>query len=172
MGANIRGDVIEVIGANLQAQLSLRVDVLENIPVPESAYNADRNQYNALEILKKMQNMHRLEKEKVLGVVNVDIFIPILTHVFGEAQLGQSCAVISLWRISRNNDGSNSPLPLYFERAAKLAVHELVHTFNIKHCQDEDCIMKYLPNLKALDDQDLIFCKYCSLDLEEHILGG
>jgi archaemetzincin len=172
MGDNIREEIIKIIAGNLQAQLGLPVDVLPIAPIPDSAYNPKRGQYNALTLLKEMQKSNRPSDSKLLGIVNVDIFIPILTHVFGEAQLDQACAVISLWRLENNNDGSKASPSDFFERSAKLAVHELAHTFNIRHCREENCIMKYMPTIEALDAQDLILCRYCSLDLEEKLTGN
>ena len=99
----------------------------------------------------------------------INLFIPILTYVFGEALLDDSCAVMSLWRLVSNSDGTRAPLSLFYERAAKLAVHELAHTFNLSHCDQEDCVMRYLPDLETLDRQDLILCHYCKLFLEDRI---
>ena len=169
IGDDIGPDILEIIAANIQTNLSLPVDVLDSIPLPSEPYSPQRGQYNALAFLKILQSMKRSDGAKLLGVVKVDLFIPIFTYVFGEAQLGQSCAVISLWRLWRMNDGSRSSLPLYFERAAKLAVHELAHTFNLSHCDNANCILKYMPDLDTLDAQDLLFCHYCDLDLKESI---
>lgn len=171
LGEEIENDVIEIIASNLQVHFSLPVTVLAGLPLPRKTFNSQRNQYNALDILKFMQSRNLSSSAKILGVANVDLFIPIFTYVFGEAQLEQSCALVSLWRLSRNRDGSSAPLPLFLERAAKLAVHELAHTFNLPHCKEEDCIMKFLPDLQAVDEQDLILCRYCSIFLEDKIQG-
>jgi archaemetzincin len=115
--------------------------------------------------------MKELDGIKVLGVVNVDLFVPILSYVFGEAQLGKSCAVVSVKRIQYRKDGSKAPFSLYLERAAKLAVHEVAHTFALTHCRETDCIMKYLPDLDTLDAQEIILCRYCTLELSELTKG-
>ncbi|MBF0552446.1 MAG: hypothetical protein HQK60_18185 [Deltaproteobacteria bacterium] len=169
LGEEIGKDVIEIIAANLQVNFSLPAAIMAPQPLPDETYNAHRDQYNALSILKFIQSLPPPPEAKLLAVVNADLFIPILTHVFGEAQLDQAGAVVSLWRISRVNDGGAAPLPLFYERAAKLAVHELAHTFNLSHCLEPNCLLNYLPDLDSLDAQPLIFCRYCQMFLEEKI---
>ncbi len=167
LGNDIEEDVLTIIAANLQALFSLPVDVLSAASLPESAYHPVRRQYNAISILRDLRAGNDSNDVRLLGVVNVDLFIPILTYVFGEAQMEQSCAVVSLQRIRYRKDGANAPLSLYLERAAKLAVHEVAHTFGLPHCTEADCIMKFLPDLDALDDQPLVLCRYCALEISE-----
>ena len=169
LGPDQEEDVFGIIAANLQGQLSLPVDILPPSPLPESAYDPLRDQYNALDILRHMKSLDTWGNSKVLGVVTVDLFIPILTYVLGEAQLGNACAVISLKRIRILKNGDMAPLSLYFQRAAKLAVHELLHTFNLMHCKENTCILNYLGDLDSLDARELVMCRYCESVLAEEI---
>jgi len=169
LGEDIGSDVLEIIAANIQAQLSLPVNILPAGPLPEQAYHPARRQFNALAVLEHLRQTPVPDQTKVLGVMKADLFIPILTYVFGEAQLGNRCALVSLYRLQHMRDGSPAPLPLFFQRAAKLGVHELLHTFNIIHCDQEDCIMRFIQDLDAVDAQDLVLCRYCSAFLAEHL---
>jgi archaemetzincin len=92
----------------------------------------------------------------------VDLFIPILSYVFGEARQGGRCALVSTWRLKKNRDGTRAPLPLLMERAGKVALHELGHLYNLFHCMDERCLMYFSGGLEDLDSAPLYFCRYCA----------
>jgi archaemetzincin len=104
---------------------------------------------------------------KIIGVLDVDIFVPILNHVFGEARQGGRCALVSVYRLKRNSDGSTPPLSLILERGAKVAMHELGHLFDLHHCMDRKCLMHFSGGLEDLDEAPLYFCRYCSVFLRD-----
>jgi archaemetzincin len=163
----VGGDaVVRIIAANLQALFHLPVDLLPDLTGPDYALNGRRQQYNALLILKRLAESRRAH-HRLLGVVNVDLFIPVLTHVFGEAQLGGRAAVVSLYRLREQQDGGRVPLDSLYERAAKVAVHELAHTFALAHCQQPECVMRASHGLGDLDGTPLFFCEYCKAFLAE-----
>jgi len=51
-------------------------------------------------------------------------------------------------------------------RILKEAIHELGHTFGLKHC-DNQCIMRFSNHLGETDDKPPNFCKTCSNQLKE-----
>jgi archaemetzincin len=104
---------------------------------------------------------------KVLGVLNVDLFIPIFTHVFGEAREGGRCALLSLYRLRKDLEGSGSQVDRILERAAKVALHELAHLFKVPHCRDPECLMHFSMNLNDLDSTPLTFCRYCKAAMDD-----
>jgi len=55
---------------------------------PLFAYHRERQQCHSSEILQAMQNRLQPDSWRMLGVAEVDLYIPILTFVFGEAQRG------------------------------------------------------------------------------------
>jgi archaemetzincin len=163
----VGGDaVVRIIAANIQALFHLPVDLLPDLTGPDYALNGRRQQYNALLILKRLAESRRAH-HRLLGVVNVDLFIPVLTHVFGEAQLGGRAAVVSLYRLREQQDGGRVHLDALYERAAKVAVHELAHTFALAHCEQPECIMRASYGLGDLDGTPLFFCDYCGAFLAE-----
>ena len=169
VGDSIGRDILEIIAANIQAHLAMPAEIVPAVPLPPHTFDLKRNQINALTLLKDLRERNFPARARVLAVVSIDLFIPIFTFVFGEAQLEEPYATISLCRMRRNTDGSPASQSLFYERSAKIAVHEVAHTFNMNHCQDPDCLMKYMPDLDAIDGQDLIFCAYCSRDLKSKI---
>ena len=155
------------IAAHIIGYLDLDVDILPALEHPEYAQDQKRLQYNAGVILKAMESEPFQDHAKVIGVLDVDLFVPILTHVFGEAKQGGRCALVSLYRLKKNADGSTAPLSLQLERAAKVALHELGHLFDLHHCMDERCLMHFSGGLEDLDMTPLYFCRYCSVFLRD-----
>ena len=114
------------------------------------AHDEGRDQYHSTAILERLFEAAPVSAEKVLAVTKEDLFIPILTHVYGEAQLGGKSSIISTCRL-------NEALPpirtgdLFLKRVLKEAVHELGHTFKLLHCKDKTCIMHYCRSIQDVD---------------------
>jgi archaemetzincin len=106
---------------------------------------------------------------RILAVTDVDLCSPILTFVFGQAELGLSLAIISDFRLKHLEEGGAAPEGVYYERLAKIALHELAHTFSLYHCETPKCLMRYSPGLRHLDDLDLFFCERCSFALRQQL---
>ena len=62
---------------------------------PAFAYHPERKQYHSTEILQAMSKRLTRASWRVLAVTEVDLYVPILTFVFGEAVLGGRSAVVS-----------------------------------------------------------------------------
>jgi archaemetzincin len=163
----VRADVLEVIAANLQAFFQVPTEVFPDQPIPDEAYNSHRGQNNCYPILKFLGKSKPDHAIKIIGVTEVDLFIPILTYVFGEAELGGSAAVISTYRLARGKDLEPVPSKRLFERAAKIAVHEMAHTFRLQHCKENRCIMSSFPVLSHIDEKPIYFCRYCITFLKD-----
>ncbi len=98
---------------------------------------------------------------KALGIVNVDLYVPGLNFVFGEADTSSEVAIISLWRLSPQHYGLPPNRELLLERAVKEAVHELGHTYGLGRCQDAKCIMYFSNSLVDTDRKQAAFCPKC-----------
>jgi archaemetzincin len=99
---------------------------------------------------------------RLLAVTSVDLYVPVLTFVFGEAQLTGSCAVVSLHRLREEFYGLPPREDLMRERLVKEAVHELGHTFGLRHCDDWRCVMTSSHAVERLDVKSAEFCFLCS----------
>ncbi|MCP4683584.1 MAG: zinc metallopeptidase, partial [Desulfobacterales bacterium] len=133
---NIPEITSKAIAAHILGYMNLDVDILPPLEDPAYALDKTRLQYNAGTILKALEDASFHDYAKVIAVLDVDLFVPILTHVFGEAKQGGKYALVSLYRLKKNLDGSIPPTPLLLERAAKVALHELSHLFDLHHCMD------------------------------------
>ena len=160
------GDVPElapkVIAAHIMGYLKLPADVLTPVELPSGAFDQLHQQYDAAKILRYFESVHDDNYDKVISVFNVDLFIPTFAYVFGEALQGGKHALVSLFRLSRGKQDCDPPSAILCERAAKVAMHELGHLYNLAHCEEENCLMHYAGGLKDLDNIPLYFCRYCS----------
>ena len=104
----------------------------------------------------------------MLAIVQVDPFIPILTHVYGEAQRGGVACLVSTFRLNEGQSGMNIS-PKYIDRIVKESIHELGHTFNLRHCPEHTCIMHYCRNEEDVDRKSDHLCRYCIIMLEDEI---
>ena len=167
------GEVPEIalheIATHIKSHLYLHSVILPPIKHPSYAYDERRMQYNAATILKELESMSFQNYDKIIGVLNVDLFIPVFTHVLGEAQEGGKYALASIYRLRRDLDTSSSSTKQIIERVTKIALHEIGHLYNIAHCMNEKCLMHFSGSLQDLDKITLNFCNYCSEYLENTI---
>jgi archaemetzincin len=134
---------------------------------PSFAYDPRRLQFNAAHIIQSLEETASPEYGKILGVLSVDLFLPVFTHVFGEAREGGKCAVVSLCRLKKGIEGLDVSMDVVMERAVKVALHELAHLFNVSHCMNRSCLMHFSMNLQELDEMPIEFCSYCRAYLKE-----
>ncbi|MBU8911875.1 MAG: archaemetzincin family Zn-dependent metalloprotease [Desulfobacterales bacterium] len=131
------------------------------------AYDATRNQYHSTIILEKLAKNAPDGCIKIIAVTKEDLFIPILTHVYGEAQLGGKACIISIARLVAGLEVEIADKGC--KRIVKEAIHELGHTFDLRHCEDEMCIMHYCRRLDDVDRKSSQFCRYCNIFLADNI---
>ena len=98
---------------------------------------------------------------RLLGVTDRDLYIPILTFVFGEAQMGGSSAIVSYHRLRQEFYGLPPDLDLLANRLLIESVHELGHTLRLTHCDDFRCAMASSHAVEWIDIKDSGFCEDC-----------
>lgn len=149
--------------------LSLPVRILPLYPCPPHALHVVRNQYHSTQLLEYLLKEDLFEKPfRILGITAVDLYIPIFTFVFGEAQLDGRAAIISTFRPGGGAGEVKPPSSLVLSRLFKLSLHELGHTFSLPHCRQADCLMRFAANLEKLDQINLRFCEYCQILLNDY----
>jgi archaemetzincin len=132
------------------------------------ALDQNRNQYHSTLILEQLAANRPAHAIRVIAIAQVDLFIPILTHVYGEAQLGGTACIVSTYRLNEGRGGSNISQK-YIDRIVKEAVHELGHTFKLRHCPEHSCIMHYCRNEEDVDRKSDQLCRYCQVMLADEI---
>lgn len=145
--------VEEILGVYCKV-LPVRLD-------PELAFHRERQQYHSSEILRRMQSFVTPDAWRVLGVATVDLYIPILTFVFGEAQMGGPCAVLSTHRLRQEFYGLPADSKLLGQRLLKEAIHEVGHTLKLTHCEDYRCVMASSHAVEWIDLKGGVLCGAC-----------
>jgi archaemetzincin len=129
-------------------------------------YDSARRQYNGNALLKQVNSMSFPETDKTLGIFNVDLFVPILTFIFGQAFLGGQTGVASLYRLSNERYGMAHDEQLMLERFKKEAIHELGHTLGLIHCLEPTCVMRSSTYVEDIDQKSMHLCHNCRSELQ------
>jgi archaemetzincin len=124
-------------------------------------YSTDRNQYHSTLLLGHLLKNLPEQGEKIIGITDVDIYIPILTFLFGEAQLNGRGAVVSTYRLNTKFYGLPRNDQLLYDRTLKEILHELGHTFGLIHCADFECVMNSSTYVENIDLKRASFCQSC-----------
>ena len=132
----------------------------EPISLPKGSWHEDRGQYLASSILAVLSPPAH-SGDRVLGMVDVDIFAPELNFVFGQADVAGMRALISLRRLRQEFYGLPPDEDLFHQRVVKEAVHELGHTYGLSHCPDPICVMHFSNSLPDTDLKGRKFCPTC-----------
>ena len=160
--------ILDVIAAHIVEYMNLEVRFMPDMAVPIQAWQQSRQQYDAGRVLRCIDGRTRGDVEKLLGVLAVDLFIPIFTHVFGSARQGADCGIVSIYRLADHPQERAAPTPRLLERSAKVAMHEIGHLYNLVHCEDNHCLMHFSGNVEELDQLPVFFCRYCLSFLKQH----
>lgn len=161
-------DIYQPVMRRVDQVFGFRVEKQPLLQDLEFALDEERGQYHSTLILNKLSETAPSHTVKVLAITRVDLFIPILTHVYGEAQLGGKACIISTYRLDERAPFAGREVPLH-ERVVKEAVHELGHTFKLRHCRDRSCIMHYCRSIADVDRKSDQFCRYCKTLLNDEL---
>jgi archaemetzincin len=123
------------------------------------AHDPERKQYLSSRLLAALGKAER--GERVVGVADVDLYVPRLNFVFGEADVVSGTAIVSLFRLRQEYYGLAPDEAIFLERATKEIVHELGHTFGLGHCADNKCVMHFSNSLADTDLKRAHFCNMC-----------
>jgi len=162
---NVDLNVLERVRENLnlafpESECKIISDVLV---LPSEAFDESRRQYRSDIILGLVKNYayktHAFDR--VLGVIDVDVYVPGLNFVFGEAECPGKAAIISLWRLRPEFYGGSPNFEVFADRSTKEAVHELGHTLGLAHCANPFCVMYFSNSIFETDRKKSLFCNKC-----------
>ena len=170
---------LEPVDSDVIYKVSLRLNELfrlfffsvshRHLEVPSHAFNEKRGQYNSSAILDELARLYNRgffgDYQRVVGLADVDAYVLGLNFVFGEALLGGPVAVVYLARLRPEFYGKLPNRELFLERACKEVVHELGHTFGLRHCPNSKCVMHFSNSILDTDFKDLFFCLRCQAAL-------
>lgn len=165
---NIDACNYQLLGQEIRRTFGFQTEIKSLLQNVNFAYDLTRDQYHSTVILEKLASTLPSQAIKVIAITNEDLFIPILTHVYGEAQIAGKACIISTFRLQEGISLAN--IAKEFEnRIVKEVLHELGHTFNLRHCNDKACIMHYCRSIKDVDRKSDQLCRYCKILLEDEL---
>jgi len=159
-----------VLLQNLVNELSKRftskihiVDLKINL---DDFFSVDRKQYFSTQIIAEAIKLTDKFNGKIILLTDVDIFVPVLTFIFGEAQLNGKHSILSVCRLHEEFYSGITNEKLLLERTIKEALHELGHCYGLRHCVDWDCVMHSSPGIEEVDIKGNTFCRNCVSQIE------
>ena len=132
---------------------------------PQYAFNKDRNQYHATPILRRLAPQRLGDQLGVLGVAEVDLFIPDAPFVFSETDRGSRTAIVSIARMRPELSGRPPNNDLVRARARAEAVHAAGLLVGLSHCEDLRCVMFLALSAADVDRKGMSLCHECRAEL-------
>lgn len=149
----------------LERELSMTCETGPRLAYPSYAYNLRREQYLSSSILRRLGELQLPKADRILGVVDLDLYVPELNFVFGQASMNGKEAIIALPCLRQSFYGLPEDRDLFRQRVVKEAVHELGHTLGLGHCPDNGCVMHFSNSLRDTDIKGQSFCRRCQAQL-------
>ena len=158
--------ILDRLTERLEQTFGCPVETVHEYYNLDLAYIPQRQQYLAATLLSQLKEAGAAKGEKILGIVDGDLYVPGDNFVVGQAELGGSIALISVAPLRRARYSLLSSEALLLNRATKTAIHELGHTLGLKHCPDPKCVMYYSMGLADTDYKQAAFCSMCRFTIE------
>jgi archaemetzincin len=154
-------DFLEKLSEALKQEFLFSVNIKEGRLDLSEFYDPGRRQYDGTRLLKEVSLMFPSESIKTLGLVSVDLYIPILTYIFGQAYLNGNAGIASTYRLKNELYGMKQNEELLRDRFRKVCIHELGHSFGLIHCHTPLCVMKSSTYVEDLDQKGQNLCIKC-----------
>jgi len=158
-------DLLEMIVQDVEHEFLLPVRIREGHLDLSEFYNFGRRQYNGFNLLKEVDLRFASDDTKTLALFNVDLFIPILTYIFGQAYLNGRAGIASIFRLRNESYGMKRDDKILVDRFRKEVIHELGHAFGLIHCYDQTCVMRSSTYVEDIDQKSHNLCNKCSAQI-------
>ena len=160
-------EAVSEVRARLAAEFGASVAETA-LPAIDFAWDAGRRQHASIAVLEMLSLSCPADAWKLLAITTHDLFLPVLTFVYGQAQLGGRVAVMSLARLEQQFYGLAPNPEVFLERARKEALHETGHMLGLVHCADRACAMTLSTNIRQIDFKRAAFCAPCAALWRRH----
>lgn len=159
------GDIEYALVNKLASQLvsffSVGVDILQGTKIPPEAFNQQRSQYYSTVILSKLELLKSAPEEKMMGLVDEDLYVPSRNFVIGEADPTGKSAVVSLFRLKRENYEMLDEEKVLYSRMLKETIHLIGRLWGFEDCRNPKCVMYVTDNVLEVDRKGTKFCDHC-----------
>ena len=154
--------LLDRLSAGLARALRVSCRVEKAVLDPGFAVDTERGQYYSTAILARLAATNPPPGHRILGVTLLDLYVPILTFVYGEAQISGPCALVSAHRLREEYYGLPENSARCDQRLLIEALHELGHTQGLRHCSDWSCAMASSHSIESLDLKETRYCDACA----------
>jgi archaemetzincin len=158
-------ELLEMVVNDVEREFSLPVKTLDGHLDLSEFYDPARRQYDGNKLIKEIESGFASDTVKTLGIFNVDLFIPILTYIFGQAFLNGRSGIASIYRLSNEHYGIKANKGIFIDRIRKEIIHELGHTFGLIHCRNSNCVMRSSTYVEDIDQKSHQLCSSCRTSL-------
>ena len=166
---DVAADVLEGVEDVITGRLRMRVSRRPRLVDPTEAWDPVRGQYSSVAMMRRALAAAPPSALRLLLVTEVDLFVPVLSFVFGQAQIDGTVAVMATARLRQSFYGLPSDDGLEIMRARIEALHELGHTFGLTHCHERTCSMSLATTVQHVDMKRDSYCAGCSALIAEAI---
>jgi archaemetzincin len=128
------------------------------MPTPSFAFNKDRQQFHTTAILRRLLTLKDAGTPLIMGVTDVDLFVPDSSFVYGEADREAHVAIMSLHRLKADGDA-------WKRRTFVEAVHQAGHLIGLSFCEDARCAMFLATTITDAERRQLQLCNNCRNEL-------
>lgn len=157
----IEKEFLEGIANSVRQEFLYPVNIIEDHIDLSEFYEPGRRQYDGTKLLKVVDTLSPVDSIKTLGLFSVDLFIPILTYIFGQAYLKGRTGIASTYRLRNELYGMKQNREILHDRFSKVCIHELGHAFGLIHCHSPNCVMKSSTYVEDLDLKRYNICPEC-----------
>jgi archaemetzincin len=158
---NISQELLNFIGSNIQKLFNAPYRLLDEINIPPNAYFRQRDQYKSDVIIKEVSLLSFENTNKIISIVDKDIFSQDYKYIFGEAESPGNISLISIKRLNPEYYGQKYNQDVFYDRVFKEVLHELGHNYNLSHCPDRNCVMYFSNTLADTDYKKTSYCSRC-----------
>lgn len=154
-------EFLEGLAEDITQEYLCPVDLEERHIDMAPFYDTSRRQYDGNSLLHEINALPFPGEVKKLGLFRIDLFIPILTYIFGQAVFKGNSGIASLYRLRNEQYGMEPDDWLLYERFRKVVLHELGHTFGLVHCHVPNCVMRSSTYVEDIDQKRCHLCSTC-----------
>jgi len=161
--------ILDVLRQNLEQTFNCPMEIRSSIRSLKYAYNPLRKQYISPRLISRLRRIERGSGEKILGIVDVDLYSPRFDFVFGEAEIASGVATLSLYRLRPKHYGFPPDVKTFEDRVIKEATHELGHLYQLGHCSNPKCVIYFSTSVIPIDKKLGTFCPKCQKELMDNM---
>lgn len=158
-------DFLDNIASCITQEYHMPVNIRESRIDLSEFYDPTRRQYNGNKLMKELDSWTSLDHLKNMALFRVDLFIPILTFIFGQAALNGNIGIASPYRLRNEQYGMKKDDDLLLDRFRKVVIHELGHMFGLVHCHFPPCVMRSSTYVEDIDQKSQHLCSKCRKEI-------